>query len=213
MVRAGTPIITARLPARGGRPSRAVSAGLADVILDAATHLFLQDGFSATSMEAVAAAGGVSKRTLYARFPDKATLLQAAVARLIAAWRPEFDAALDRASSVEEALLSAAREMLAAALQPDALMLYRLIVAESGRFPDLGRLLREAGAGDAIGRIAAILRGTDCPDPIWAASQFQYLVLTGPQHRALGLGPPLSPEDLDAWAARSVALFLRGYRG
>ncbi|HEY2132633.1 MAG TPA: TetR/AcrR family transcriptional regulator [Acetobacteraceae bacterium] len=213
MVRAGTPIITARLPARGGRPSRAVSAGLADIILDAATHLFLQEGFGATSMEAVAAVSGVSKRTLYARFPDKAALLQAAVARLITAWRPEFDAALDRASSVEEALLSAARQMLAAALQPDALLLYRLIVAESGRFPDLGRVLQEAGAGDAIGRIAAILRGADCPDPIWAAGQFQRLVLTGPQHRALGVGPPLSPEDLDVWAARSVALFLRGYRG
>jgi TetR/AcrR family transcriptional regulator, mexJK operon transcriptional repressor len=209
----GIPGITAKRPARGGRPSRAVSAGLADVILGAAITLFLRDGYSATSMEAVAAASAVSKRTLYARFPDKAALLQAAVTKLIADWMPGFEAALEHAESLEDALLRAARQILVAALAPEALALYRLVIAEAERFPELGRVLQQAGAGGAIARIAALLRPAGIADPIWAAEQFQRLVLTGPQHRALGLGTPFSAAEVESWAQRSVALFLRGCTG
>jgi TetR/AcrR family transcriptional repressor of mexJK operon len=183
------------------------------MILDAAITLFLRDGYSATSMEAVAAASGVSKRTLYARFPDKAALFQAAVTRLIAKWMPSFEAALEHAESLEDALLRAARQMLAAALAPEALALYRLVIAEAERFPELGRVLQQAGAGGAVARIADLLRNAEIADPVWAAEQFQRLVLTGPQHRALGLGTSFSVGEVESWAQRSVALFLRGCTG
>jgi TetR/AcrR family transcriptional regulator, mexJK operon transcriptional repressor len=94
MVHTGTRIITTKsgrawagaVAPRGrrGRPSLSTAAQLGDTILSAATNLFLRDGYAAMSMEAVAKAAGVSKRTLYARFADKAVLLQHAVARLIA---------------------------------------------------------------------------------------------------------------------------------
>jgi AcrR family transcriptional regulator len=195
---------------RGGRPSQAASAALADTIVGAATELFLRDGFVATSMEAVAAAAGVSKRTLYSRFADKPVLFRAALTRLIARWLPPFDAAIEQTTSLEEALLLAARHMLAAALAPEALALYRLLIAESERIPDLPALLQAAGAGAAIAHIAARLERAGVADAWWAAAQFQRLVLTGPQHHAMGLGPPLSAEALEGWAARCVALFRHG---
>jgi AcrR family transcriptional regulator len=196
--------------ARGGRPSRAASAQLADTILTAATGLFLRDGYAASSMEAVAAAAGVSKRTLYARFPDKAALLQHAVSNLIAAWLPPFDASLEQALSLEDALLQAAREMLRIALAPEALALHRLVVAEAARFPELGLILSAAGAGAGIRRIAALLQTAGVPDPIRTAEQFQHLVLAGPQLRALGLGPPLTEPETETWAKSAVRLLLRG---
>jgi AcrR family transcriptional regulator len=176
----------------------------------AATVLFLRDGFVATSMEAVAAAAGVSKRTLYSRFTDKPALFREAIARLIAAWLPSFDAAIEQAASLDEALLAAARRMLATALVPEALALYRLLVAEAERIPDLPALLQQAGAASGIARIAERLQREGVPDAWWAAAQFQRLVLTGPQHHAIGLGPPLSAEALESWAARCVALFRHG---
>jgi TetR/AcrR family transcriptional regulator, mexJK operon transcriptional repressor len=42
-----------------------------DIVIRAAWQLFLEQGFSATSMDAVAKAAGVSKATLYAYFPSR----------------------------------------------------------------------------------------------------------------------------------------------
>jgi AcrR family transcriptional regulator len=197
-------------PSHGGRPSRSVSAGLVDVILDAATALFLRDGYGATSMESVAAAARVSKRTLYTRFADKPALLQAAVARLVTNWMPPFEAALGAPGSLEESLKRAGLRMLETALAPEALALYRLIVAESVRFPDLAHMLHQAGTRTGIVRIAALLAPLGLPDPAYAAEQFQHLVIGGPQYRALGLGPPLDAAARAAWVSQAVALFLRG---
>jgi TetR/AcrR family transcriptional regulator, mexJK operon transcriptional repressor len=193
----------------GGRPSREAAALLAGSILDAATEAFLRDGFAATSMEAIAAGAGVSKRTLYARYPDKAALLQATVSRMIGNWLPDLDAALGQ-SRLEDALIAVARRMLDAAIEPQSLGLYRLLVAEAGRIPDLGLLLMQAGAGAGVQRIAALLAEAGVVEPGFAAEQFQRLVITGPQYRALGFGPPMSAAELDGWPERCVRLLLHG---
>ena len=162
-------------------------------------------------MEAVAAASGVSKRTLYRQHPDKPTLLRAVVAALVDTWRPPFDAEPADAADLASSLLRLARRMLAVALTPDALALHRLAVAEAARFPEIGRALHDAGAGIGVTRIARLLAplpGTGDAD--WAAEQFQRLVLSGPQHRALGFAAPLTPAEQEAWARQSVALFLDG---
>jgi AcrR family transcriptional regulator len=195
---------------RGGRPTRLEAPLLTERIVDAATLLFLRDGYGATSLEAVAAAAGVSKRTLYARFAGKAALLQVAVSRLVQRWLPPFDAGMEQAEGLEATLLAAARVILATALAPDALALHRLITAEIGRFPELGRVLQEAGAGVGQGRLAAVLSAAGVADPAWAAEQFLALVLSVPQRRALGLGAPLDQAAQDEWAVRAVGLFLQG---
>ncbi|MGH7036258.1 MAG: TetR/AcrR family transcriptional regulator C-terminal domain-containing protein, partial [Stellaceae bacterium] len=50
-------------------------------------------------------------------------------------------------------------------------------------------------------------------DPLFAATQFQEMILSVPMRRAMGFGTPLSDAELDAWAERSVALFLHGCGG
>lgn len=161
-------------------------------------------------MEAVAAEAAVTKRTVYARYAGKAALFEAAVAALIAGWRPGFDAALDAELPLEDALRRAGIAMLRAATTAEAVALYRLIVAESGRFPEIARSLAAAGAEAGIAGIASLLARHGVREPVWAAEQFQRMVIGGPQARALGLGAPL--EDVEGWVLDCVRLFLHGLR-
>ena len=158
----------------------------------------------------MAAAAGVAKRTLYARFAGKPELLQVVVARLMERWLPPFDAGLLQGSGLEATLLAAARIMLATALQPEALALYRLVISEVGRFPELARVLQKAGTGIGAARLAGVLERAGIAEPGWAAEQFMVLVLSVPQRRALGLGVPLDAAAVEDWANRAVGIFLRG---
>ena len=173
----------------------------------------MRDGFAATSIEAISGKAGVSKRTLYARFSDKEAVFLAVAQRLVAAWLTGFDAAVEGAPSLA-ALLAAGQRIVAVALTPSALALYRLMVAEAKRFPELANALRDAGARAGVERVGRVLRAhrpDDSPARIaFLAEQFQHLILAGPQARAVGLGESLDREALDAWCRDSVALFLRG---
>jgi TetR/AcrR family transcriptional repressor of mexJK operon len=204
-------------PRRGGRPTRVDAAALGERIVAVATDLFLGRGFGATSIEAVAAAAGVSKRTFYHRFRDKPDLFRAVVRRLIARWSSPLEAELVAAGPIEETLAKAARQILAAALSPEALQLYRLLITEAPRFPELALIITEqsAAGGQRLGALLA--RSAQAgrlvlDDPGFGAEQFINMVLAGPRRRALGLGPAMKPAELERWTGRTVALFLAGCR-
>ena len=164
-------------------------------------------------MEGVAASAGCSKRTLYARFASKEVLFLEVVRRLIGSWRLGFDDAIDHAGSAEAALLTAAHRMLDVALQPAALALHRLVVAEASRVPRIAAALAESGAGAGIDGLCRVMRRhrPDLPmrHLLFVAEQFQHLVLSGPRNRAIGLGQRLDRVALDAWCRDSVAMVMR----
>ena len=79
----------ARPPAfvpKRGRPTAAQVEAIQRTILSTATEHFLSAGFEGTAMEVVAAQAGVSKGTLYARYPTKEALLHAVIEQRVAAW-------------------------------------------------------------------------------------------------------------------------------
>ncbi len=206
-------------PRSGGRPSRAAAARLGERILDAATDLFFRYGYGATSIDAVARRAGISKRTFYHRYADKAALFGAVLHRVVERLRPAADVGLAVNGDISTVLLDLARLIVRAGVTPDAVALHRLIVAESGRFPQLAAAVAHEGSrGEAIGLIAAALERAARAgepthgDPQFLAEQFLYMVLTVPQRRALGLGRPMTPTELDRWAQRVVELFLDGCR-
>ncbi|HQT77700.1 MAG TPA: TetR/AcrR family transcriptional regulator [Rhodopila sp.] len=184
-------------------------------ILDRATAAFLADGYAATTIEAIARASGVAKRTIYARWDGKPALFRAVLERLLTRW---LATAGDWtvADTLETALLAAADQMLSVALTPEAVALHRLLVAESARFPELPAMIRQAGSTEGVARLAglldrAVVQGIlPRQDTVFAAEQFMHLVLAGPQRRAVGLAPALTPAELRAWGVQAVALFLRG---
>jgi len=204
---------------RGGRPTAQAAVALETTILDEATAAFLRDGYDAASIEAIARACRVAKRTIYARWTNgKPGLFLAVIERLMARWLAE-SGDWPETDDLPAALLAAASRMLAVALTPEAVALHRLLLAESARFPELPLMLHQAGAAEGSSRIAALLRRATergvlpALDTGFAAEQFMHLVLAGPQRRALGLGRPLEAAEQEAWARAAVALFLSGVRG
>jgi AcrR family transcriptional regulator len=204
----------------GGRPSRTESAQLRERILVVATELFLSEGYGPTSIEAVARRAGISKRTFYHRFADKAALFAAVLHRIIEKVRPPADVPLLEGTTLHEILRRLAGLFLRAALSPDAIALQRLVTAESARFPELTRAVHDEGwAQQATTMIAALLtRSLEDPQftpqaAEFAAEQFLHTVVALPQRRAIGLGAAFRPEELEAWADNAVRLFLNGCRG
>jgi len=204
---------------RGGRPSRAASEQLGELILDAATQMFLAHGFGATSIDAVAQQLRMSKRTFYARFPDKEALFAAVVHRIIQRLRPAANIPLIEGADLEAILERLATLILGAALSPQAIGLHRLMVAESARFPELARVLAHEGAAEeATTLIAGILEreavagGIQVDDLRFAAQQFLQMVVALPQRRAMGLGAPMSAKELREWPHKVTELFLHGCR-
>jgi TetR/AcrR family transcriptional repressor of mexJK operon len=201
----------------GGRPTVEAAALLEGSILDHATAGFLADGYAATTIEAIARAGGVAKRTIYARWSGKPALFRAVLERLMAKW---LSAAGDwaTAESLETALDLASERILAVALTPEAVALHRLLIAESARFPELPLLLQQAGATEGTTRITAMLDRAIAQgalpqqDTAFAAEQFLHLLLAGPQRRAVGLGVALDERQILVWRKAAVALFLTGIR-
>jgi TetR/AcrR family transcriptional repressor of mexJK operon len=207
-------------PRRGGRPSQADAARLGDHILEIATELFLTEGYGSATIEAVAARAGVSKRTLYHRFEDKSALFIAVVHRIVSQIRPPPGVALLEGSNPHEILRRLAGFVLQAALSPQAIALHRLVMAEAARFPELVRAVYDEGwADEAAALIGSVLgralRGAR-PSPragAFAAEQFLQMVVTVPQRRALGIGVPMTPAELDSWVEDTVRLFLEGVQG
>jgi AcrR family transcriptional regulator len=205
---------------RGGRPSRADALRLRQRILEVATELFLAEGYGSTSIEAVAARAGISKRTLYHRFDDKSALFAAVVHDIIAQIRPPAGVPLIEGATLHEVLRRLAAMILRAALSPQALALHRLMMAESARFPDLVRAVHGDGSTREASALIGGLLARDLRDsPLtaenraFAAEQFIFMVVSLPQRRAMGYGTPMTAAELDAWADKSVALFLNGCRG
>jgi TetR/AcrR family transcriptional regulator, mexJK operon transcriptional repressor len=205
---------------KSGRPLRADALKLREQILKAATELFLVEGYGSTSIESVASRAGISKRTFYDRFVDKAALFAAVVHYIIEHIRPPADVPLLAGASLPQILQRLAGLILKAALSPQALALHRLVTGESSRFPELAFAVetegRQSEATDLIaGLLAREERNTKIgiEDQRFAADQFIYMVVTLPQRRALGFGTPMTAAELDAWAHKVVILFLEGYKG
>ena len=205
---------------KSGRPPRADALKLRQRILEVATELFLEEGYGSTSIEAVAARAGVSKRTFYDRFEDKAALFAAVVHYIIEHIRPPADVPLLAGANLSQILRRLAGLILKASLSPQAIALHRLVTGESSRFPELATAVEnDGGQAEATALIAGLL-SRELPkikftpeDEVFVAQQFIYMVVAVPQRRATGFGVPMTPAELELWGDKAVTLFLEGFKG
>ena len=184
-------------------------------MLDAAERIFLAEGFTGASIEAIATAAGTSKQTIYARFGSKEKLFLAVSERLL---KPRFPARPMASASLAARLNTAARQILEAMLDPRMVRMYTIITAEAGRFPELARATDDDHAFPARLLVLQILEQASesgeicCDDPRNAMLMFQDMVLAAPlRSTALGIRS-WSARELEAWADRAVAIFLNGMR-
>jgi TetR/AcrR family transcriptional regulator, mexJK operon transcriptional repressor len=201
-----------------GRPSRAQVAARQAELLDTALDMFLERGFELTTMEAVAAAVGMAKRTVYARYPDKAALFLAAVSRAIersVVPRVQFDTLAS--ADLEATLIAFARMRIAHFQTAEGLKLQRIVNTESFRFPEIFTWYFEQGAGPAIGFLTDLLdmraRGgeIEVDDPALAANIFMSMVIGGPV-RTIVAGMPMSQTAIERRIDYAVGIFLKGIK-
>jgi TetR/AcrR family transcriptional regulator, mexJK operon transcriptional repressor len=211
-------LLRAPLRPAAGRPTKAQAEARETELLDVALELFLDQGYAQTTVEAVAAAVGMTKRTVYARHPDKAALFLAAVRRAIERTQaaPEALAALDT-GELESTLIAFARWRVGHVARPEGLRLQRVLATESYRFPEIFTWSFEDGVGPALQFLTAVLEhhttaGTVCLDrPTMAANTFMSMVVGGPV-RIIVSGNPLSQAEIDERISYAVRLFLDGAR-
>jgi len=194
-------------------------------IIGAARKLFLESGYDATSMDAIAEDSGVSKRTAYNYFKNKEALFAAMMEKVIEkVCEEEVLAEMDQMTPWLElppdvALKAAAKIYLKVFLAPEALDLVRAIVAESNRFPGLGEMYWDMGDKQMKSGLAEILSVWDSqgvlsiPDPQMAASQFIGMIRE-PYFLPLifGFGNQPSAKELDATLDTAVSAFLSGLK-
>jgi TetR/AcrR family transcriptional repressor of mexJK operon len=191
-------------------------------ILEAATTLFLHNGYLGTSMDEIAALARVSKQTVYKHFADKESLFSAIVTAAVDAVGDPVLAdvtALADSDDVASDLRALARRQLERVTQPRLMQLRRLVIGEANRFPELGRAFYERGAGRSTAGLAVAFerltaRGLlRAHDPELAAAHFNWLVMAAPVNRAMLLGDDALPTaaELDRYAEGGVRAFLAAY--
>jgi len=158
-----------------------------DLIVNAAREAFLNGGYADTSMDSIAKGAGVSIKTVYRHFENKDDLfiavMRAACSTEVSGDMPAQRVWPDKAPRI--ALKLAAIEYLRHALSAEQVALYRVVLRDAGRFPELGRQYSEEVLEGRNRLIVEYLkrwspsRGWKIKDPVGAANTFAGLLRSG----------------------------------
>lgn len=184
-------------------------------ILDAALSVFAAEGYSGTSMDAIAAKAAVSKPTLYQYFGTKEQLFT----EIMLAERNTMLLAFDHpGTDMVSELHSFAWHYADTVMRPEFLSLARLIIGEAQRFPEIGRAYQAAGPDRVLaGMITYLTRQRDAgklsfDDAELAAEDLWGLILSAPRNQALHLPDriPTKPK-LARYINNGLRVFLKAY--
>jgi len=198
--------------------SEAVVSAKAQDVLEAAHELFMAKGYEAASMDAVAKAAGVSKATVYAHFNSKDELFAAIVTRICGQLTREIRAVIEAGLPLRQALLDIGGRFLEVLTDPKRVRMFRMVMGEVDRFPELGRVFYRSGPLVMQDCLAGYLEQAAAsgdlaiPDAGQAARQFLSLVKADLHLRCLfeiGLVTPAS--DRDRLVTAAVDMFLKAY--
>ena len=187
-------------------------------ILDGAAAVFARDGYEGASMSRIAAEAGVSKGTLYNYFTSKAELFAAYMHRDCARWIALLFEDLDPATPPDAALRQIGRRMFSMILSEPALVIYRMVVAEAEKFPELAHSFYAEGPARGVRHLARFLERSAADgrlavqDADFAAEQFFALIQTQlSMKRRLRLIEMPQEHEIDHVVDCAVHLFMKGY--
>ena len=160
---------------RRGRPTAERAAAIDETIVAAALELFLGCGYEAATMEAIAERAGVSKGTLYARYPSKEPLFRAVLQERRDRWSDLNSAITDPAPTEFAARLwSRARTLQRMLEWPEYVQITRLIQSSTATFPDVAAYWREIGTQHFLEILADDMKYA-CEDSSSAALDWNFL--------------------------------------
>jgi len=191
--------------------------GSGEAIVDAAERLFLEHGFGAVSMDELAAAAGVARRTLYNQFASKEEIFREMLLRVSRQLENAFPPGVETQGDVEDVLRTIARIILDLHKNPEYLGFLRMVVADSRQFPWIAKEFAAVmdPQTERLTRYLAHLTELgilNCHDPNLAAHQLMGML------NELSLWPwmmsrksiPIPAEEV---IDETIRMFLQHYRG
>lgn len=185
---------------------------------DAALECFVVGGFDGATMEGIAAAAGLTKKTVYARFPDKRSLFDAVVLDALSRmpWTGEpIELPVD---DLESSLKQFARTVVARLIEPRAVALRRLATIQAQSFPEFAAAAPHLGTyTDGLQVLVGLLdhhvrSGTVDVDDLDATAELFLAMVAGGATILADLGLQLPPAERERRIDSAVTLFLDGVR-
>jgi TetR/AcrR family transcriptional repressor of mexJK operon len=187
-------------------------------ILAAAFEVFIAHGYTGATTDLIQATAGVSKATIYAHFSGKEELFREMMELQFSRGVVDARAVSATTETLESFLRAVGLILLTAVLSAEGISVTRLMIAESQRFPNLGKLFYLLGPKPLTEfiemRISEGRRGgeVEVDDPAMAAEQFVGMI-KGDYHLRGLLGYPIPPdEELERYVDQVVAVFLGAHR-
>jgi TetR/AcrR family transcriptional regulator, mexJK operon transcriptional repressor len=202
---------------RRGRPTKAEAEKLTETVLAAAAAEFCDRGFDGARMDAIAAAAGITKRSLYSRHNDKHALFGDVIRHAIARYEDHQLPPETESDDLETALLAMGRTALSRAVDPQNVQLKRIVMNDPSRFAELSQLKNLMLWSSGHGAVVDMLRhhqarGTIAVKDIdVAAAQFLVLVEALPSRQA-DFGIVHTKRQHERHLRDAVSLFLDGVR-
>ncbi len=202
-------------PSETAESCRAPASPKQAAIVAAAAELFLHAGYGDISMDAIAAKAGVSKRTVYSYFPGKDALFAAVMTSHCDRVVGLDSCQLDIEAEPAEVLGDIGVRFLSLVTSPEAVALFRTVVAEADRFPELGKTFFASGPQRWLATMVPYLQEMDrqgrlrVPDAPAAASNLLYM-LKDPLHLRciLGVQEGATEAEIHAHVTEAVSRFL-----
>lgn len=187
-------------------------------MLEAAADLFIAHGYGPVSMDSVARAASVSKATLYAHFASKDALFATIISEGCRRNAMAVDNFPADVADIGDSLRAIGGRVLRFLLEERTLAIYRVVVSESARFPELGRAFMHNGPvvfrdGFAAWVAAQTRAGRlHAADPVLASHHFLALLKSGLFMAAtLAITPAATEAEIDATVAAAVTTFLAAF--
>lgn len=178
-------------------------------ILTAAKAFFLSEGYTAASMDAIAAEARLTKQTLYRYFPSKFELFQATLEKLGESFNERYLQHLSLVNS-RDALVAFAKEFMAFHLSKEHIATHRLLITESVQAPEIVESFMKIGADDTNRVLSAFLlerydlSQAETKVDLWLG------MLLAPRSRALLGLSTLNEEQIECHAVEATDLLLLG---
>lgn len=205
---------------RRGRPASMEEDERRRRLVEAAENVFVEQGYSAAATSEIAHRAGMSKKTLYRLFDGKEALFAAVIAA-----RRESMAASDipdtMCAGIEDLRGTLRRYLCVLArfvAAPRQVALFRLVIAEAHRTPELSRAFYREGPVKGRCRLSEWLaqqtsRGLiEIANPDAAAAMLSSMAIAEFHLRHL-LGDPGTEQDIERWVDQAVEWFLNGGAG
>lgn len=188
-----------------------------DTILQAGVDVFLEYGYVSASVDEIVRRAGGSKRTVYKYFGNKEELFAAIIASLAAQMLSPLGAAINGDSDLQKTLEKLGQAYLDVLLREDSLTIFRTVVSEGVRFPELAKTFFLNGPNAAVMRLSAYLEqqvknGNLKLDDTHAAARQYFGMIRSDLHMRAALGLELpSADEISQEVNKAVAMFVREY--